>query len=338
MKSRTMGWAAGGLLVATMALSACGGGSDEATPDGSLEARAQSEGSVNWYTGLDPTTAQAVADAFQQETGVSVQVVRAASGELLQRYDGEKRAGKVVADVLSTPERGVYENGVNSGEFVALAGEEGLDSLEGWPQDALEFETAAHISINPAVIGFNTDQVGDPARLSSWEGLLDFDGPLAVPEWQASPFNLTVLNLWQQEYGDDFLQAVAQLDSSTYASGVTGAQALASGEQAVLAPTAVGFLKPLMDQGAPIDYVIPDVTTGSVVYSAIVADAPHPSAARLFMNFLMSVDGQTLINSAGGASVLPEVTGDLELGDGYLVIDQSESVAKREELVAQVTR
>src|SRR5699024_3641345 len=66
----------------------------------SIKAAAQQEGSVTWYSVLDPSQMRNVARNFEQEYGVHVNIIRSTSGKLIQRYSSELSAGKVVADIL----------------------------------------------------------------------------------------------------------------------------------------------------------------------------------------------------------------------------------------------
>jgi iron(III) transport system substrate-binding protein len=40
-------------------------------------------------------------------------------------------------------------------------------------------------------------------------------------------------------------------------------------------------------------------------YACVTADAPHPNAARLFLDFLLSKDGQTVMQEIGVYSARP---------------------------------
>lgn len=79
-------------------------------------------------------------------------------------------------------------------------------------------------------------------------------------------------------------------------SGGPGAQQLAAGAFALSVPNAAVLVQPLKAKGAPIDMAIPD---DPYIYSelraGIASNAPHPNAARLFVDFRASKEGQQLV-------------------------------------------
>ena len=99
-----------------------------------------------------------------------------------------------------------------------------------------------------------------------------------------------------QHLGDTFFQRLARQDVQWYVEGaVTGAlDALAAGKHA-LAPWSVDYMVQLrMDAGGPLGWTNP-LLLGRVPANVILARAPHPNAARLFADWLLSEEGQTLI-------------------------------------------
>ena len=59
--------------------------------------------------------------------------------------------------------------------------------------------------------------------------------------------------------------------------------------------------------GAPVAWLPLEPLTGSVTAVAITRQAPHPAAARLFVDFLLSRAGQEIFRDADTVPVLPEV-------------------------------
>jgi iron(III) transport system substrate-binding protein len=63
-------------------------------------------------------------------------------------------------------------------------------------------------------------------------------------------------------------------------------------------------LNPLLEDGAPVGFVYPTSgTTLSANKAFVAAQAPHPNAARVFLNWLMTKDGQEALQDHGGLSV-----------------------------------
>ncbi|HEY3303371.1 MAG TPA: ABC transporter substrate-binding protein [Candidatus Binatia bacterium] len=76
-------------------------------------------------------------------------------------------------------------------------------------------------------------------------------------------------------------------------------QLLAAGEFPAAAENLIAHIKRLKSQGAPVNYhyIYPTVLTVSPV--SIVKSAPHPHAAALFVDYLLSREGQTVMAEAG---------------------------------------
>ncbi len=116
--------------------------------------------------------------------------------------------------------------------------------------------------------------------------------------------------LWLQEhYGKAFLPKLAALHPHSYPSSVPMQQALTSGEIA-----AASFLPTttidLIAQGAPVKFKIPSHAWNTPYYGMIVKKAPHPAAAQLLADFMLSPEGQAAINHHTGAVLrkIPETS------------------------------
>ena len=64
-------------------------------------AKAKAEGKVVWYTSTPIEQGQKIADAFQKETGIKVEMFRSGGSAILRRFQQEMDAGRVAADVLT---------------------------------------------------------------------------------------------------------------------------------------------------------------------------------------------------------------------------------------------
>jgi iron(III) transport system substrate-binding protein len=82
---------------------------------------------------------------------------------------------------------------------------------------------------------------------------------------------------------------------------------VAQGERPVMVDGAEASALQLIASGAPIVLVYPTEGTPAVTLNgALMKQAPHPNAARLFMNFMYSREGQQIFVDYGFRSVHPE--------------------------------
>jgi iron(III) transport system substrate-binding protein len=84
---------------------------------------------------------------------------------------------------------------------------------------------------------------------------------------------------------------------------------VAQGERPIGADAGEYFVLQIRNQGGPIEPVYPSEGTPSIPGGAgVIVDAPHPNAARLFISWLLSRDGQQLlVDTAWLRSVDPDV-------------------------------
>jgi iron(III) transport system substrate-binding protein len=102
MRDYCMPWTRILLGVALLALAASAAAQTPTfTPDRVDLAAAKKEGAVTWYTSTPVEVAQKIANLFQQETGIRVELFRSGGSAVLRRFLQEIEARRVVADVLT---------------------------------------------------------------------------------------------------------------------------------------------------------------------------------------------------------------------------------------------
>ena len=83
-------------------------------------AKAKAEGKVVWYTSTPIEQGQKIADAFQKETGIKVEMFRSGGSAILRRFQQEADAGRIAADVLTHSEPAAANALGKKGLFVAF--------------------------------------------------------------------------------------------------------------------------------------------------------------------------------------------------------------------------
>src|SRR5262245_27840553 len=71
------------------------------TPDAVDLAAAKKEGAVTWYTSTPIEVAQKIANLFQAQTGIKVELFRSGGSAVLRRFMQEIDARRVLADVMT---------------------------------------------------------------------------------------------------------------------------------------------------------------------------------------------------------------------------------------------
>ena len=266
-------------------------GAARAASDSAIVDAAKKEGTLSLYTSASTGPSNAVAEAFKKKYGITVLVYRAGSADVATRVQSEESAGRTQADALIIEEPGLgllvpYLAAYDSPERAAIA------AIYKQPQSTL-------IRMYMAQIGWNTNAVktGAPA---DWNDLLD-------PKWKGrfgslDPHVTATTLAWQvmveRLYGPTFLQRFGANKPKLYASTNAMSQAIVSGEIDLGLTNSFGVIQ-MAETGAPISGVIPKNTVLFGGNVAVFAKAPHPSAARLFVDFACSAEGQSIINVAG---------------------------------------
>lgn len=286
---------------------------------------ARKEGKVQLYSSAVPSSGQRIVDMFKTRYGIDAQVMRLASSPLAQRYGAEAQAGNVVADVVQISDITFFEQAASKGW---LAQVDGLPSLAQWPKDAWNGRYAK-AQIAPVAILYNTNVVSAADAPKGWQDVLKpvFKGQILLVDPRSAPITMNWAYLMSKTYGDDFLKQLAALQPRLVASAVPGAQQLAAGAAGLLVPALRSDAQELKRQSAPVRDFYPSPTIGNESYIGVSTRAPHPNAAKLLLDFILSPDGQSVFVQDGNASVLPNLPGADPLPSGYTNPDLKSSLA-----------
>jgi iron(III) transport system substrate-binding protein len=133
---------------------------------------------------------------------------------------------------------------------------------------------------------------GHPPK--TWQDLIDprYKGVLILGDPRTVPSYMALAHIWRQKLGDDFLKKLAAQQPVWVASVVSSTQQLAAGELPIVAPNVRTVVTPLKNDGAPIDFIEPSLTTGVEFVTAVSKTTESPNAARCLFNFLFTKPGQ----------------------------------------------
>lgn len=281
-----------------------------------LETAAGEEGALTWYTAQVPDLVEATVAAFEAKyPDISVEALRLSSGPISTRYSEERATGIVPSDLITAAAPSFFETAIEEGW---LAEEVDVPAVSEWPSD---FKRGGlfDVGIIPLSIAFNTDLVGEESVPTSWQDFLDaeWQGEIIFGDPRNVPAYMAQLELWRDTYGDEFLTDLAGQDLRFVDSIVPGNQELAAGSAAFVIPNSSLAIAALREEGAPIGEALIEPMTGVEWTTGVSSDAHNPNAARLFLNFLLTEEGQAVFNGVGSASPLGDVGDTVPLPDGY---------------------
>lgn len=295
---------------------------------------AESEGTLTWYTSIPEAVSAAAVEGFEAKYDITVEMIVLTSGLMTTRYASEMDAGNSPADVVTVADPVFFGDAVSKDWMETLDAED-VPALADWPEDALREDAYALVNIQPIGVTIDTTKA-DPEDFETWEGLLDpslkgeiyLVNPANVPNWLAH------MQMMRDAYGDDFLAALAAQEPTMVDSSVPGAQQLAAGAGTVVYPSLLSVSNPLKAAGATVETVFPTPTTGVEQYAGVSTLSPHPNAARLFLNYLLTEEAQQIINRNVGSSPLGDLEGTVPLPAGYESPQVAEAVGKKAEILA----
>ena len=310
-------------------------GSVALAQDARVEA-AKKEGKVVWYTSLALTSSEKVAKLFETAyPGVKVEVHRTGSQRILQRVMQELAANIKNADVVHTSDAGHYVL-LKEKKLLMKYTPPGVESFPPSFKDKDGYHYGLRATIN--VIAYNTNAVPAAEAPRTWKDLLDprWRGKLVTAHPGYSGVIATHVLALVHLYGWDYFKQLAQNKPMLVQSAVDPSGVVASGERPVAVNGGDYTFYQVKQKGNPVEIVFPKEGVPLVVSpSAITSFAPHPNAAKLFTDFIFSLNvQQVLADTEGLYTGHPGVkypAGRPKLSELKLLLTDAEELEKRNE-------
>ncbi len=275
---------------------------------------AKKEGKVVLYTVMNSANNRVIMREFEKRyPGVSVEGWRGGTAAMLSRVLTEKRAGALKADLIFSggAEMQVFKKKGVVQKYFSPEAKATPDNFK----DPEGYWTNVHPLLQ--VVGYNTEQVKPGDVPQTYKDLLK-------PQWKSQMSMDRVEYAWfatlQKAWGRE--KAIANCkklaaQNIRFDSGHTKiATLVAAGDIPIGINLFAYRVSEFKRKGAPIDWVALDPVVAILEVAAVTATAKHPNAARLLMDFMLSVDGQNLIRSFGRVPGRPGVKPiDKKLGE-----------------------
>lgn len=277
-----------------------------------LIAAATKEAQVTWYTSADLQLAEKVGKAFEQKfPGIRARVERAGGERIFSRIAQEYATGLRVADAVSTGDAAQFLVWKRQGLLAAYVPVDVARHIPADHRDPDGFYATVRSSL--CVMAYNTTLVKREDAPKSFADLLDpkWKGKIVKAHPSYSGTVMTSTFQMVRELGWPYLEKLAQQQVLQIQSATDTPKKIVLGERLVMADGNESNVLLLKEAGQPIEVVYASEGTPSIVQpSAVFAAAPHPNAARLFQNYLFSVEGQELFVNVGGLRSLHKLVKD----------------------------
>lgn len=261
-----------------------------------LVANAKREGSLNVYASMAERDLRRLTSEFERRYGIKVNVWRSGKNRLLQRITTEARAGKLELDIVQNP----------SLEMEILHREGLLQQVRSPHQNQLIPEAVARHRewAGPRVYifvqAYNTEKVRADELPRTFKDLLDprWKGRLGIEVKEQEWFFMVVRDMGG-EPGLNFFRDLVAANGLSVRNGNSLLTNLVVAGEVPLALTLYSYLPEQQRRaGAPINWFALQPTIAYTDGFAVMKRAPHPNAAVLFYDFVLS-DGQALLEELG---------------------------------------
>jgi iron(III) transport system substrate-binding protein len=257
---------------------------------------AKREGKLVWYTTLAVVQNKEIANTFEAKyPGVKVEVYRAGSSALVQRVLNEAQARRHIADAIETTLPGLMTFRDNQLLLPYTS-----PYLAAYPEESKEKATGnlVHWTIDrESYIGFayNKNLVGAADVPKNFDGLLK---PVLRDKLGLSGDDTGARSLGAmiKVKGEGFVKSLKEQNIKAYMmAGSALTQLVASGEVPASPSQFYSATHVAAKKGAPVVWVPMDLNVVGAGGAAVYANAQRPHAALLFADFLLSQEGQKLL-------------------------------------------
>ncbi len=346
--------AVAGVSGLALLLTACGGGESVTGAPGApavedaagggdcgfseeLVTSAQEEGAVTIYAGGHTREGlESVTEAFQAGYGIEVTGVREDSGAVTRMVQAELAAGNLNADVVglaSTPAMAALEK---AGVLADAELPNGDDLIEGIDDPATP---QVPYAVTPLGLMYNEATLEQAPE--TWQELAEYDGTIVLADPGASGTALQFFSMLTEELGDEWLVTLAENGNRIVTdSSLALAQLVLTGEADIGIPAIESAVVSAAAGGEPLALTLPQEALPTFSSElAVMAEAPHPNAAKLLVQYHLCRDFQEVIAGLGGRSGLedgPPAEGVGDISDATLLsMDAAELAAGQDALIAR---
>lgn len=301
--TRRTGIALATLTAFTLTLAGCAGAAEEAPPAGEpapagdadwqqVVEDAKAEGNVTWYSVAPAEVREGLKAGFEAKyPEITLEVIAMGTADMNAALEAEHDTGAEGADVVTSVDYGWILDKSEQGWISELTGPSA--EQEEW-SDSIIDDQIVNSGLGLMAIAWNTTLFD--GEITDYADMLDpslGDGAIGT----ARPEPAIHADFWafvEESHDPDWLENLAAQDPTLYPSAFAVQEALAAGEIAVGGFVSAADMVGLQDKGAPIEFVVPDpaLAIGNMFF--IPTSGQNQNAAQVFMDYLLSGEGQAI--------------------------------------------
>lgn len=264
---------------------------------------AKKEGELILYASMNIEEANAMVARFQAEYPfVKVNLSRTGNESLLTKLFAEARAKKAFADAIQT--LGFSMHTLRKRQMLGryLSPENSR-----YPKEFKEEGYWTTVYTNPYVTAYNPTLVSREQAPRRYEDLLNqfWKGKMLLEPTKVDWF-AGVLQLMGKEKGLKYMRDLATQNLMHRVGHELLAQLVAAGEASIDVNIPAPSVDRLKKRGAPIDWVAFPPAPATMIGIGLTSQPLHPNTARLYVDFVLSREGQKVLADMGRYSARAE--------------------------------
>jgi iron(III) transport system substrate-binding protein len=270
-------------------------------------AKAKAEGKVTWYTSTPIEQGQKIADAFQKEYGVKVEMFRSGGSAILRRFQQEMDAGRIAVDVLTHSEPAAANALGKKGFFLAFK-PKNFDKVPDAAKDANGLFVGQRLNMMTHYV--RNDKVAAADEPKTWDDLLaaKYKDKLVMSDPSFTSLQVSVVGTISKQRGWDFYEKLRANGVMIVQGNQQVADALKRGERLIAVGALDSYAADLKKAGHPIKTLYPaDGVFLIPSPTSVVKGSPNPNAARLFAEFMIGDTVQKIFPADGGYSARTDI-------------------------------
>jgi iron(III) transport system substrate-binding protein len=254
---------------------------------------AKKEGKMSFYATLNIEHSTILLNGFKKKYPfIKTSLYRTGGLKMVAKIMAEVRAKKYLVDVT-----------VNGGGNAAILQKEGVFAKYHSPHRKFYLEGSkdpegywTDIYVNLHMLGYNTRFVSPQEVPKAWTDLTD-------PKWKGKMGMDTKAFYWfgamikhmGEEKGMEYMKKLGDQDIQFRPGKTLLSQLLSAGEMSLVIGIYNTHMELWKSKGGPVDWVAIDPVFPQTHPFGVCSNAPHPNAAKLFVDYVLSKEGQELI-------------------------------------------
>jgi iron(III) transport system substrate-binding protein len=255
---------------------------------------AKKEQKLVFYTTMDlPQTIEVVRDFVQKYPFLALELHPLEAETLVERIQNEARSGMSTWDVLLGG-GGLFQPLLKANLVVSYRSPQ-REALSDALNDSEGYWSGYYI--NPYVLGYSTTSVKEDEIPNKYDELLDprWKGNRIAIDSEAHGLLRGLAAAWGEDKAIAYLKRLADQQPVMARAGIKAVDSLHTGNVSMVIarlPLIHGYKKKL---ASPMDWLFLEPIVAQMDTVMLSAQSPHPNAARLFVDFVLSKEGQSAL-------------------------------------------